>query len=224
VQVFQRRVGHRLAVTKRHELTASLGEHFFGVEIRRAHYGQSCRQGIGQCAAGDLIFARIGRHEYVASLQMLHQVGHAQKPVDESHMVADAQLVGHSHQAGAIDFPFLPFDQGMRGADDQVQRFGTGGHNLRHGLNHVLEPLAAVDQPKSANRASVGEAKLCSCEAIPFERNLGHAMRNHVYPRPRHAIDLRQQPGRHFGHHDNALAARGNLLDQSPWQRVRLGE
>ena len=59
---------------------------------------------------------------------------------------------------------------------------------------------------------------------VALKRHGGHAVRNHAHVRPRHAVDVGQQPGGNLRHHDDALAVGRQVLDQAARQRVRLGQ
>ena len=76
-------------------------------------------------------------------------------------MSADAQRLGHRDQALTVDLALLAFDLGVGRAHDQVQDLRTGGHDPGHGLDHVLQPLPAVDEPESADHPSARQSQPC---------------------------------------------------------------
>src|SRR5208283_4215343 len=123
-----------------------VGQNFFGVQVGGTDHGATGCQGIGQGAAGNLVFSRIGGDVDVTRLQMHQQVGKAKILVHETYVFTDAQRFGHFNQAFPVNFTLLPFDLRVGGAHDQVQSIRASGDDPRHGLNHVFESLASIDQ------------------------------------------------------------------------------
>ena len=214
----------RVAVAERHEQAPPVGQDFFGVQVGRADHGPPGRQGIRQGAAGNLILSRIGSDVHVAALQVLQQFGKAEILVDETHMRADAQRLGHLDQALAIDLALLTLDLRVGGAHDQVHDVGTGGDDPGHGLDHVFQPLAAIDQSEGANAPAGPRAPAapCACRRARRQPPALHA------ESPARADPTRRRPW------SSSLAATlvmttmpwlraARLLDQAPRQRVRLG-
>ena len=188
-QESQRRIGHGSAVAKRHEQAAPIGQHFFGVQVGSADHGPARCQGIRQGAAGNLVFSRIGSDIHIAGLQVLQEVGKAEILVDETHVLADAQRFGHLDQALAIDFAFLALDLRMGGAHDQINGLGTGGHDLGHGLDHVFQPLAAIDESEGANHPPAREPQPRLVRAIALKGTSGTPCGITCTLRPGHAVD-----------------------------------
>ena len=71
-------------------------------------------------------------------------------------------------------------------------------------------------RPASPNRSL--------CGAVALEGDHRHSVRNDVNGRPGYAIDAGQEVGCDAGHHDDPLAVGGQVLNQSPRQRVWLGQ
>ena len=84
-------------------------------------------------------------------------------PVHETHVRADAERLGHRDQALAVDFPLLAFDLGVGNTHDQVKGLRTGGHDPGHGLDHVFQPLASIDESEGANHASARAVPAVPC-------------------------------------------------------------
>ena len=99
----------------------------------------------------------------------MQQVRQAQILIDKPHMRADTEIFGHFDQACAVHLPFLTLNLRMRCADDQIECLRTGSHDLRHGLNHVFQSLASIDQPKGANDLSSREIQLFLVHWIALE-------------------------------------------------------
>ncbi len=192
----QRGVRHGVAFAKRHEQAAPFGQDLFGVQVGGADHGAAGRQGIRQGAAGNLVFSRIGGDVHVASLQVLQQVGKAEILVHEAHVRADAQRFGHLDQAFAVDFALVTLDLRVGDAHDQVNRFGTSGDDPGHGLDHVFQPLASIDEPEGANHPPARQPQPGLLRAVALIGDLRHSVRNHPHLRPGHAVDAVQAAAR----------------------------
>ena len=115
---------------------------------------------------------------------MLQQVGKAEVLVDKMHCAPTPSDSGHLDQALPVNLALLKLDLRMGGAHDQIDSLGTGGDDPRHGLNHVFQPLAAIDQSESAYHLPAGEVPAVLVRAVAMVRDLRHSMRNHPHLRP----------------------------------------
>ena len=91
------------------------------------------------------------------------QLGQLEIPVHETDMRADAERLGHRDQALPVDFSLLAFDLGVGNTHDQVEGLRTGGHDPGHGLDHVFQPLAPIDESEGANHASARQVPAVPC-------------------------------------------------------------
>ena len=125
-------------------------------------------------------FPGIGRDVDVAGVQVLHQLGQAEKPVHEADMIADAQRLGHRDQALTINLALLALDLRVCRPHDQVQDLRIGGHDPGHGLDHVFQALPAVDEPESADDLPARQSQPCLVRVAAFTEDLWYPMGNHL--------------------------------------------
>ena len=139
------------------------------------------RHGISQGTTGDLVLSRIGRDVDVAGMQVFHELGQAQIPVHEANVIADAQRLGHPGQGLPVDFSLPALHLRMCGPHDQVQNLRVGGHDPGHGLDHVFQPLPAVDETESTEHSPAHEAQTCLVSLALVPGNLRYAVGNHLH-------------------------------------------
>ena len=74
-------------------------------------------------------------------------------------MPTDAERFCHGDKALSIHLSFMPFYLWMCRANDNVHGLGTNRDDPRHGLNHMFQPLAAIDESEAADDLPVGKFK-----------------------------------------------------------------
>ena len=138
--------------------------------------------------------------------------------IDECDVVVHPQRVHLRYQALAIVLALCSQQVGMRLTRDEVEGVRMPRNDTGHRLDHVLEPLARVDQAKGRDDRPPFDAELL-LETLAAVRLDG---RHSVGDDPRHsggAVLRGEDVDRRRGHHDDLAAEFADGAHRLPHRR-----
>ena len=123
-----RREGRRIA--ERHQHAPFVGEHFFGIPIRRRNHGFARAHRIRERTRNDLRRIQVGRNVDIGRADELHKLFQADELVVENDLLFDALFLRQPLQGKPISLTVLLSDVGVSGADDEINHIGVLGEDL----------------------------------------------------------------------------------------------
>ena len=121
-QQFRDFAADRRRVAKGNQNAASISQQFAGVPVGRRDDRLPQSEAVGQCSRRHLRLVEIGRDIDVAHRDEFEQRGLIDEPVEEYHVIFDAEFTHARHQAFAISLALVSDQIGMRCAEHDINR------------------------------------------------------------------------------------------------------
>jgi hypothetical protein len=122
----------------------------------------------------------------------------------EDHVLAHAEAVDEPHERMPIRLPVVPDKPRMGGADDEIDHIRVLRHDLRQGLDHVLDALPRREQPEREKHVGIGDSEAFLVGPRCGEWRVGNAVRYDVDAVACHTVNLLQEIAAAVRHHCHA--------------------
>ncbi len=130
-QQFQQGFTQRFLIPEGNQDATFIGEHLFGVVVRRRNDRLARGNGVRQRSGDDLLLRQVGRHVDVGSDQETQQLFQRHVLIAEDHMFLKAEPFDESHQRETIFFAVDFFHLRVSRPEDHVGDVGKLFHHAR---------------------------------------------------------------------------------------------